>query len=715
MPQDKNLITMDEEASNAQRTPEEIKAQADDDEILSEARQRCDDDEDQIGYILTELEQNQRFFSGGEQWDPMIKESRDKNEGGPRPVLTFNKCSTYINRLCNDQRMNRPGFNLKPKNDGADPKDAEIAEGLVRDIVNNADSASAYDTAMDNAANCGLGYYWVKTRYCDDDSFDQEIYLDRVFDSRTVIYPIQQSKRIDFSDCNHCFIVEDTDKEEYKKEHPDFVRADIGDWTSQLGSPWIKDKMIRRAYYFRKVKKPDKLCLLEGGQRVFLSDIPAAVLPTVKIVNKRKVDKTTVEWYLMVAYKILERGTLAGERLPIIPCVGKEVCYDGKRYFRPVAWEAKDAQKMLNYTKSAFAEWCALAPKSQWMIAEGQDEGYQHEYKAANQANIISLHYKPTTFETQLVPPPQRVQPQALNVALVEEMRAADDDIKTIIGLPDVNMGRSKNERSGKAIKANQAEGELINYHFPDNLRKSMMAGWQVICGMLPTIYDMPRTVKITGINMEDQSVKINQEYTDQYGQTRRHDLTKLKFEVVADTGPSYRTRREQTADFLLELIEHLPEAGPGLIDLIAKAIGAEEEVVDRCKMLLPPNLQQKPEMKDVPVPVQQLVQKLEQGMQKARVVATQKDQIIAQLIAAVNDKSAERDLKLKTVLIKAQTELKRALMDQAHEVGLKAHDKAMEFAVSRLPVMPAQPEQNTAPAQQAGDNIAAPAQQQGV
>jgi len=694
-------------------TPEQIQEMKDDDEILAEARQRSDDTESAIGYILQDIETNQRFFLGGKQWDPILEEARLKNEGGPRPVMTYNKCGTYINRLCNDQRMNRPGLTLRPKNDGADPKSAEIAEGLVRDITNSADSASAYDCAMDMSANVGLGYYWIKTRYVDENSFDQEIYLDRIIDSRKVLFPIHQSKRIDFSDCNYCFFIEDVDKEEYKQENEDFVRPDIGDWTTSISAPWVKEKTLRRAYYFRKSVKKDHLCLLDNGMKIYQSELPPAGDGVPKVVNKRPCKHTTIEWFLLVAHKILDRGIIPGEYLPIVPCVGKEVVYDGKRWFYGVAHEATDAQKMLNYSKSSFAEYVALAPKSQWMIAEGQDEGYAHEYKAANQANIVSLHYKPTTFESQLVPPPQRVSPQQLNVAIISEMQQADNDLKEIIGLPDVNMGRSKSEKSGKAIVANQREGELINFHFSDNLRKSMMHGWKVICSMLPTVYDTPRTVKILGKTMEEQMVKINQEYpNEQTGEIVQHIMTNLKFDVVADTGPNYSTKREKTADLLMQLIEKLPELGGSMIDLVAEAIGAEDVVVDRCKQLLPANLQENPNMKDIPVAVRALVQKLEQTLQQAHVVAQQKDALIQQLVSAIKDKSAERDLKLKTVLIKAQTELKKALIDQAHEVGMMAHGKALDVAAAQL-----EPQQdNNVPAQSPGsDSQNVPAQDQPV
>jgi hypothetical protein len=546
---------------------------------------------------------------------------------------------------------------------------------LIRDIINNEDSASAYDTALDNAAAGGLGFYQINSRYVSTESFEQEIYIERILDPLKVIFPIHRSKDIDFSDCDYCFLIDDIAIEDFKLDNA-VVDPNKGDWSTRLDLPWVRENRLRRAYYWRKVRTPEKIALLADGSVVPEKEVPEGV----QVLKTRTVDKVTVEWYLLVAHKILARGVCPGEYLPIIPVIGKEVCVDGKRRFKGVATDAFDAQKMLNYWKSNLAENSALAPISQWMIAEGQDEGYKEEYSKANTSKIVTLHYKPVDYRGQLVPAPSRVAPAMVSPAVVEEIMQAEGDIRTIIGLPDVNMGKSKTERSGKAILANQREGELLNYHFADNLRKGMAHGYKVIASWIPEIYDTERVVKVLGNDQEAKNVPINKPYQDNLGANHLHDLRKLKFETIAETGPSYSSKREQTAEFLMELIQHLPDAGIGLIDLIAKAIGTDEEVIDRCKMLLPPNLQQSSiESKDVPPAVKMVIQQLEQGIQKFDFLVKQKDQMIQQLVAAVNDKSAERDLKLKTAVIRAEAEITKARMTMAHDVGMAHLNVALD------------------------------------
>jgi hypothetical protein len=101
-----------------------------DEDILEEARTRCDEAEKECEDIYNDIRKSLSFVANidGAQWETRLKNSRELGEGGARPCLTFNKIGAYVNRVCNDQRQNRPGLRLLPKNDGTDKKDVDIAE-----------------------------------------------------------------------------------------------------------------------------------------------------------------------------------------------------------------------------------------------------------------------------------------------------------------------------------------------------------------------------------------------------------------------------------------------------------------------------------------------------------------------------------------------------------------------------------------------------------
>jgi len=103
-----------------------------------------------------------------------------------RPCLTINRLPAFIRQVVNDARQNKPAIVCHPVGDGADPKTAELMNGLIRHIEQSSDAEVAYDTALDFAVTGGFGYFRINTRYADDDSFHQDLAIEPVADPFSV-------------------------------------------------------------------------------------------------------------------------------------------------------------------------------------------------------------------------------------------------------------------------------------------------------------------------------------------------------------------------------------------------------------------------------------------------------------------------------------------------------------------------------------------------
>ena len=82
-----------------------------------------------------------RFFAGSPdnqwQWPADVLQTRGSVQGqtiNARPCLTVNKLPQHVRQVTNDQRQNRPSGKVIPADDRADPKVAEIFDGMVRHI-----------------------------------------------------------------------------------------------------------------------------------------------------------------------------------------------------------------------------------------------------------------------------------------------------------------------------------------------------------------------------------------------------------------------------------------------------------------------------------------------------------------------------------------------------------------------------------------------------
>ena len=147
------------------------------DDLLSAARDRMvlaiEADSTDRADALDDL----RFTRGGEdQWPAEAVKAR-KEDG--RPCMTFNRVPSSLRQITNDQRQNTPSIKVHPVDSGADKETALIIQGVVRHIEYESNADTAYDTAVNNAAACGRGFFRLVTEYESETSFDQVIRFKR--------------------------------------------------------------------------------------------------------------------------------------------------------------------------------------------------------------------------------------------------------------------------------------------------------------------------------------------------------------------------------------------------------------------------------------------------------------------------------------------------------------------------------------------------------
>ena len=169
-------------------------------EDLEAFKDAADSERDQRAQMLDDL----KFVKLGEQWPQEVINKR-KSEG--RPCLTINRLPAFAKQVTNDARQNRPAITTHPVGDKADKETSEILNGLIRNIEYTSNADVAYDTAIDFAVHCGIGYATIDIDYADADSFDKDIKINRVVNPFSV-YGDCTSTAADSSDWNTAFILD---------------------------------------------------------------------------------------------------------------------------------------------------------------------------------------------------------------------------------------------------------------------------------------------------------------------------------------------------------------------------------------------------------------------------------------------------------------------------------------------------------------------------
>jgi hypothetical protein len=263
-------------------------------------------------------------------------------------------------------------------------------------------------------------------------------------------------------------------------------------------------------------------------------------------------------------------------------------------------------------------------------------------------------------------------------------------------------------------------------------------------------VYDTRRIVHIVGLDGARKSVELNQPGVDvdEMGAIQSIKLNSLnddgQYAVVVEAGPSYSTKRQETAEKLAQLVKAFPQMMAVAGDLVVKAqdIPDADALAERLRFALPPAIQQALEAEEQgnkpPDPkslmlanqlkqLQAVLQKAGQEMNRlksgiaekmqaaqmsaqatkeAADRASQEAQVKAQndTIKAIRQAQMDATLKTRLAMIDQQTAIKKAIIDRATKLEVAEMGYAAEADQQRM-VLEAEDYARQAEMQQADDH----------
>jgi hypothetical protein len=559
---------------------------------------------------------------GGEyQWDAAAISARQM-VGQERPMLTINRIAAFNNQVINEIRQNRPGIKIRPCDDNADTETAEILQGIIRNIESQSNAGIAYETAAASMVDAGLGYIRIISQYVSETAIDeQELVIQRIPDISKVTFDVNSTEP-DGSDARWAHVAEDIPKDEFEKEYPDEY-AQGWEYADGKSSDWLNDKTVRVCEYYEVKETKEEINLLADGRVLWKSELQ----PSDQVIKSRKSTRKTVCHYKIGANKILSEAEYPISSIPVIPFIGNEVWTDGKRTIYGLTRHGKSPQQLYNYQSSCEAEYLALSPLSPFMASIEAVQGYENDYAVANKKPLSVLFYNaydPTTG--QPLPRPERQAPAQVPTGVVQAKQAAIDDIKASLGIYDATLGDNPGQQSGKAVLSLQNQASQGTFHYSANAARSIRQCGRVLVEWIPRVYDTDRIMRIIGEDDEIDHVRnspdiqgAKQETTDERGEIQKiYNLQVGKYDVFADVGASYATKRQESANSMIELVRSYPEIMPIAGDLIVKNLdwAGADAISERMKKMLPPPLQeqeQSPELQQATQQMQQMSQQMEE------------------------------------------------------------------------------------------------------
>ena len=634
-------------------------------ELLKRAKERYGELEEYWGDNRKKWLEDQKFRSG-DHWPDDVKKER---EDAGRPTLVVDKTEQYVRQVVNDGRQNRPAPKVTPA-EGGHPKVAEAFKGLIRSICNKSNADQAFDTSLDHAAGNGYGFFRLVTDFEGDRTFNQEIFVRRIRNPLAVL--LGQFQEADGSDAPDGFVIESVSKADFKKRWPNAKAADWKDDGYTKG--WSDDKTVRVAEWLYKEPEATVLYQLEDGtvatkeeyerdlrpvrppegveiaeeamEPVEGEEVEEVEEPDYKpaVINQRTVMADKVKWCKFSGAEVLEKGEWLGAFIPLLIVLGVERDIEGKVSYEGLIRSAKDPQRLYDYARSGFAEHVSLSTRQPMVAADGQLEGHADEWERANTENVAVLLYNPISIDgTTPLPPPRRMEPIQTPMLLVRDMETSEHDLQGSMGMYNSSLGEKSNEKSGKAIMARQREGDTSTFHYHDNLNRAIRYMVRQFVDLIPKVMDTKRAGRILG---EDGKASIAQfdpmldKPFEQRGSTMIYNLGAGKYESDIETGPSYTTKRQEAAEAGMQLAQSVPEIFKIAGDVILRNMdfAGAEEIADRMKKMLPPELQEpengqdSPETAAVKAQAKQIIDQLTQQIEAAEAGLVERDEVLADM-----------------------------------------------------------------------------------
>jgi len=584
------------------------------------------------------------------QWDTSVKADR-----GSRPCLTYNQVRQHNLQVINDARQNKAQIKVTPTGGQASYEAAQVFSGIIRRIEYQSKAVDAYSTAIFHQVESGIGYVRVETDYVDNDSFDLDLWIRRIADPRSV-YMDPDCKLYDKSDANFAFVFEDIPRDRYEEEYG--TEDNAAPATLDHTDGWNDKDHVRVAEYWRRGMATGKIHQLQDGTVVRDDDIPDDIRDQIEplIVKTREVAEPEIEWFKLAGDRIIDREEWPGKYIPIVPFLGEETVIDGEMDRKGHTRSQIDAQRIYNYWASAAVEQVALQTKSPYVARIDAIQGREEQWATANVKNWSVLVYNGLDERGQPIPPPAREPPPQMAQAYIQGMTIARQDLMSVTGQYQAELGMPSNERSGIAIQQRQRQGDTATYHYIDNQAKAIRQVGRILLDLIPRIYDTRRVVMTLAEDGEENKVVVvpdapeahqfvgpppQQPNTDGApvpltgGQAQElqenpdtPDPSVIfnpnvgKYDVEADVGPAYGTQRQEAANAFAEIMKQNPAAFQIVGDLWAENsdFPNADEFARRMKRGLPPQYKSgvDPQVQQVTQAAQQMQQHAQELLQKA-------------------------------------------------------------------------------------------------
>ena len=518
--------------------------------------------------------EDRRFYSiAGAQWEGNLAEQFNN-----KPRFEVNKIHLAVMRIINEYRNNRITVDFVSKEGNEHDRLADACDDLFRADEQDSCADEAYDNAFEEAVGGGFGAFRLRAVYedeYDDENDHQRIRIEPIYDADTSVFYDLNAKRQDKSDARLCFVLTAMTRESYIDEWGD----DPASWPKEIHQwefDWATPDMIYVAEVYRVEEATELVRVFETidgeeerySERDFEADenLERMLEATGAIeIRQKRVKRRKVRKYIMSGNSVLEdSGYIAGTCIPIVPVYGKRWFIDNIERCMGHVRMAKDAQRLKNMQLSKLGEISALSTVEKPLFTPEQVAGFEMMWAEDNLRNYPYLLLNTITGpdgSEQAAGPIGYTKPPQIPPALAGLLQVTEADMNDLLGNQQAGEEIVSNI-SGKAVELIQNRLDMQAFIYMSNMAKAVKRCGEIWLSMAGDVMVEPgRKMKGVGEQEELRSIELGRPILTEAGEVEyENDLSKAKFDVAVDVGPTSSSKRAATVRALTGMLQIAPD-----------------------------------------------------------------------------------------------------------------------------------------------------------
>jgi hypothetical protein len=579
------------------------------------------------------------------QWEPKWWTA---NENKPR--YTFDQVSPIVSQITSEIEQADFDIRISPAGGDATKDLAATYDGIIRNVENLSNATQVYAQACRGMITSGFDAWRVSQKYADDNSFDQDLIIEKIANPIDRVWFDPSAELQDKSDSRYAFVLHPMAPDEFEARFPDGAGESVSE--DRDGDAYYdKAEAIVVAEFLYLESEDRELVMMSNGKTYEVDEEFKKVADELEAIGVTEIKRRTrkahrvCSRYFDAKDWLEEKKDTVFNRINVVPVYGNFKIFENKTIFYGAVKKLLDPQRVLNYALSREIEEGALAPRAKYWMTPAQAAGHEDTLQTLNTNADPVQFYNP---DPEMPSIPQQQGGAQINSGLRTISQAMQGMMSSSSGLFAANMGDNPNAQSGVAVTALQNKGDNATFHYTRAMEIAIAATGRLLKDAIPKVYDTQRIVRVLREDDSYDLATINETIIDQQtGQlVTLNDLSQGIYDVICKVGPSFRNRQQETVQAITSLAAVDPSimqvAGDLLLQNIETPAAAQISERKRAQMLA-----------QGVIPENQLTDEEKEARQQAMMQAQGQQPPDANMVMA----QAEQ--------LKAQAEMLKAQIDQ--------------------------------------------------